>query len=315
MPEARTRSGSRKRSVARGLDTGPGGTAVAAAKPPPAARQGLAPVSFPAEIRVPPHRGAVIVAAAVETTPARPGPAQQDPPAPKSTRRGAARPAAEAAPAKEARPKRRKTAKPAAPKSAQKSARKSSRPAATSPATGRTLAKPRAAPRKPRKAATAADLPPPAAAPMAAVHPATFPVLAALPLPVRDEALVVPMDPPAPAAPATRPAPPAAATNLPRSRALVRPQVGLVARVVAWLDRLIPRRRRAALPKARTRLERPVPPPMAKPVRSGSIEELPASPETASELARRMLLQLSDENERLRREIEHLRAAASQTQP
>ena len=93
-------------------------------------------------------------------------------------------------------------------------------------------------------------------------------------------------------------------------RALVRQSTGPVARIVAWLTRLLPRKRKSALPRARTRLDQ-------SPHRPAALEPTPAAPaeatETTAELARRMLLQLSAENERLRRELEVLRGAMGPT--
>ena len=94
---------------------------------------------------------------------------------------------------------------------------------------------------------------------------------------------------------------------LPRGRAITRTGDGLVGRVVAWLSGLsfIPRKRRAPLPRARTTLA--VEPPMT------ARAEPPASPADSADdsLTRRMLLQLSEENARLRRELEALRAGAA----
>ncbi|WP_298197202.1 hypothetical protein [Novosphingobium sp.] len=282
MQDARTRARGRKRSIARRLEIEPGATVAMSAPAPGGPKRARAPAAFPTEIRVPPHRGAVIVAAPLEARPDLPSPVAEGGAGPKATPRRRTAQTAAGAPTKKTGPKRTKPA----PRSAGKQAN----PAKTDRST-RKVAKgtARTASRQPRAAATTP----------------------ALPLPAAPEALVV--SPAAPSVPATEAARPAPA-GLPRSRALVRPQSSLVARVVAWLDRLIPRRKRAALPKARTRLERKAfaPPAASEPAAVTPDPAVP--PESASDLARRMLLQLSEENERLRREIERLRAAASQPQ-
>lgn len=122
---------------------------------------------------------------------------------------------------------------------------------------------------------------------------------------------------PKPAAPAPRIAAPTPARSLaeaalispmPRSRALARQEHGLVGRVVAWLGRLVPRKPRRALPRARTRIERPAP---APPAIGATPDMAPVQRDEplSADLSRRMLLQLSQENERLRRELEALRAS------
>jgi hypothetical protein len=87
---------------------------------------------------------------------------------------------------------------------------------------------------------------------------------------------------------------------LPRSRAVARTGEGLIGRVVSWLSslNLVPRKRRAPLPKAQTTLR----PPSATPV-----TPVPTPAPDDDSLTRRMLLQLSEENARLRRELETLR--------
>lgn len=113
-----------------------------------------------------------------------------------------------------------------------------------------------------------------------------------------------------PASPARTLAEAALITPMPRSRALVRQDHGLVGRLVAWLGRLVPRKQRRALPRARSRIERPAPAaPAVSPVAATATvqREEPLS----ADLSRRMLLQLSQENERLRRELEALRASVS----
>lgn len=107
--------------------------------------------------------------------------------------------------------------------------------------------------------------------------------------------------PPAHAEPPSRPEP------LPRSRMLVSADGGLVARVVAWLGKLAPRKRRAALPRSLTRLRAPARTPAVVPGRPTPAET--ASPAGDDTLTRRMLLQLSEENARLRRELDLLRSA------
>ncbi|MBC2652141.1 hypothetical protein H7F50_04975 [Novosphingobium flavum] len=296
MQDARTRARGRKRSVARRLETEPDATVAVSAPAPGGPKWARGPAAFPTEIRVPPHRGAVIVAAPLEARPDQPAPATEGGAGTKATPRRRTGQTAASAPTKKTAPKRTKPT--------QRSAGKQTNSAKTDRST-RKVAKgtPRTASRQTRAAATTP----------------------ALPLPAAPEALV--QAPPAPSVPATegaRPAPivtPAGAApaglapaGLPRSRALVRPQSSLVARVVAWLDRLIPRRKRAALPKARTRLERKAVAPPAATEPAAMTPDPAAPPESASDLARRMLLQLSEENERLRREIDRLRAAASQPQ-
>ncbi|MBC2670478.1 hypothetical protein ACFOON_02895 [Novosphingobium piscinae] len=119
-----------------------------------------------------------------------------------------------------------------------------------------------------------------------------------------------PIDQPVTGAP-TAPATAAPLPTRPTGRALVRQDLGVVARVVAWLGRLLPRRRKAALPRARTRLERSAAPGTGAAPDPAPAPASPAGqPETTAELTRRMLLQLSAENERLRREVDALRSRA-----
>ena len=294
MHDVRTRTSRRQGTAGRKRDTAPQSVT---------ARAGQAP-AFPVEIRVPPHRGAVIVTAAAEPADPRAADAfcdgaeaQRLSPAPPPRKRRA-KPAATAA---TTAPIKRAAAQPRASKTRAGKTRAGKTPAGQAQ-TPKTRDAPAAKPRT-RK--------PPAPAPAEPARPrqrrpaATRP---AVPLPPATEALVVPAAPAAqPVGAAETAAPP---TALPRNRALVRSGGGLVARVVAWLDRLVPRRRRAALPRARTRLDR-----SARQDPAGHVAAArtgPPGPESAADLARRMLLQLSEENERLRREIERLRATADE---
>ena len=97
------------------------------------------------------------------------------------------------------------------------------------------------------------------------------------------------------------------AAPLPRSHTLVIADGGLVARVVAWLGKLAPRKRRAALPRSRIRLRAPAHTPTVVPDRPNPADT--ASPVGDDTLTQRMLLQLSEENARLRRELDLLRSA------
>lgn len=100
----------------------------------------------------------------------------------------------------------------------------------------------------------------------------------------------------------------------PRDRALVRQGTGAVARIVAWLTRLLPRKRKTTLPRARTRLDQsPSRSAEPGPTPTASLAAPAEATETTAELARRMLLQLSAENERLRRELEVLRGTQGPT--
>ncbi|MDE2619939.1 MAG: hypothetical protein KGL54_07220 [Sphingomonadales bacterium] len=235
---------------------------------------------FPRDITVPPHRGALIVAAPPGPgapprddyliAPARPAkPRQRTKPAGK----GAAAPRvgkSKQGPAKQGQPKPDRAKAGTTAKTAR------SRPSRSAPTTG-----------------AAAVTIQPAAVPLATVPPTTIPLagipLAAIPLAERLD---------------HRP--------LNRDRAMVRQGEGFVARMVAWLGRLMPRQRRTALPRVRTRLTRQdhaagaLAPAMAKP-------PTPPVADPGPELSRRMLLELSQENERLRREVAALRATLGET--
>ena len=237
---------------------------------------------FPRDITVPPHRGALIVAAPpgpgappgddyliAPTRPAKPR--QRTKPAGK----GAAAPRVDQP--KQGLPKPER-AKPAKAKPDRAKADTAGRTARSRPS--------RSAP----TAGAAAVTTQPAAVPLATVPPTTIPLaaipLAAIPLAERLD---------------HRP--------LNRDRALVRQGEGFVARMVAWLGRLMPRQRRTALPRARTRLTRqdhaaaaPAPAMAAPPVA-----------DAGAELSRRMLLERSPENERRRREVAARRATRGET--
>lgn len=94
---------------------------------------------------------------------------------------------------------------------------------------------------------------------------------------------------------------------LPRGRAVVAPSRGIVARMVNWLAGLAPRKKRAALPRARRSLRLP---PAGNPATASGPATMAATPPDGDGLIRRMMLELSEENARLRRELEALRLAA-----
>lgn len=157
----------------------------------------------------------------------------------------------------------------------------------------------RKAPEKPRRSADAAS--PAPARSLAAVVSLGPPPATAETRRLTD----VVADPGLAALPAERP--------VPRGRALVRVEARLVTRLVAWLDALLPRKKRRALPRVLTRLPRP-----AALVGTGTAEMVgtagapgtgPAPAPGAETLSRQMLIALSEENLRLRRELEALRAA------
>jgi hypothetical protein len=243
--------------------------------------------AFPLEVRVPPHRGALIVSAPSGPLPipAMPEYLITDAPARKSASKKARKAAGINAPVP-AKPKpKRKSAGPktrkAAPAAKVRAVRKAASPPALAEPVQITSAEPAPQPAPPPTAQ--APEPPPALA------PAPFPVLSA------------PLMAATPNAPITL-AERTAFTPQRRDRALVRSDNGLVARVVAWLGGLMPRKRRAALPRARTRLDR-------APASAAAQIASPPSGDADNNLAHRMMLQLSQENERLRRELEALRAA------
>jgi hypothetical protein len=103
---------------------------------------------------------------------------------------------------------------------------------------------------------------------------------------------------------------PALPPPIPRARALAPIRAGLVERVVGWLAALLPRKPRAAMPRARTSLSAAAP--ASRP--AGDIVGPPPQAPTPGaavaddSLSRRMLVALSEENLRLRRELEELRA-------
>lgn len=84
---------------------------------------------------------------------------------------------------------------------------------------------------------------------------------------------------------------------LARSQSLVAPGRSVVARIVGWLTKLAPRQKRSALPKAR------------KTLRAAPAVQIPVPTDDA--LTRRMMLELSEENARLRRELDALRLSSS----
>lgn len=227
---------------------------------------------FPRDVTVPPHRGALIVAA---------------PPAP------------------EVPPLDGYVIEPARPATPRKRAKSAGKNAAT-PRTGQ----PQQGKAKPDTAARSA--------PSRPARTRSVPTAKATPSPIKGEPAPAPsaaavMTQPA-APPIAPPIAPLAAVPLAerlahvpprRDRALVRQGGSVVARVVAWLGRLMPRQRRSALPRARTRL-----------IRQDHAAAGPMSPPAADagpELNRRMLLELSQENERLRREVAALRATLGET--
>lgn len=310
-----------------------------------------APPGFPRDVAVPPHRGALIELAATPdrshrarkeylvTAAPRQAPVDKAPGQTPAAEAPSAAPARKPRKSRAAAPKvaedgtttpRKKKAASRRKKGATTRVAAAKAGAAAQPVPAALAARPTAS-RRPRKAVPQGPGSPPAAVNDIgpATGPLTVPVTVTVTMP--DVELIVarlastlaptgecpapealaPVVLPAPAAaePATRldPAPaalaPAAATSIPRAplardRALVRTSSGLVARVVAWLGRLVPRQRRAALPRVRTRITSPA-----------------AAPRTAdpleSDLARRMLLQLSEENDRLRGELDRMQAAAA----
>lgn len=139
--------------------------------------------------------------------------------------------------------------------------------------------------------------------PITAAQGATPLVPAAIEVPAPVARLTVPIarkDPSAAAIPLSlRTAP------LPRAQSLVAPGRSVVARIVTWLTKLAPRKKRSALAKPRTTLRTPL-------VRREL--DVCASPATVrmtvaadDAMTRRMMLELSEENARLRRELEALR--------
>lgn len=325
------------------------------------------PPAFPSDVAVPPHRGAVI-----GNEPADSLSDYTIAPAPK-TKAGAKKPAnGKAAPKKPAAAKpgaKRTSPKPAAsrtkpvpittiapkpgskarPVKATAAAPSGLRPPAPPPAAADLVG---SGPETARPAATivsALEVEPALAAPPAT---AELPGVSAATEPDPLATFEVPSAPPPPresanaetaaAAPAIEPPPERPAQDSPApsaQRALVTQDNGLIGRLVAWLGRLVPRKRRVALPKARTRLERPVPPvlqpPSQPPVQaaapaptappaSGPEPGAPAVPlppaaeplalPTESILSGRMVLKLSEENSRLRRELEALRATVDKSE-
>lgn len=277
----------------------------------PAAARGS---GFPRDITVPPHRGALIVAA-----PSAPADALPDDyliaPAPPAKPRQRAKPAGKGAAAprvaqpKQGQPKQGRAKQDPAKRGKAKAAKPKTGPVVTTapPRPAPTLSVPTLSP--PTLSAAAATTQPVAGPPTTTapttIAPTAIPVapvpLAAIPLAAIPLAERLDHRPPR------------------RDRALVRQGEGFVARMVAWLGRLMPRQRRAALPRARTRLARQdhaaaalapaitaAPPAAAGPM-------TPPAADAGPELNRRMLLELSQENDRLRREVAALRATLGET--
>lgn len=291
------------------------------------------PPAFPLDVQVPPHRGAVIalapqgplpVSARSEylVTPARTplkrkkaaAPAAKAP-AKTDAKRAAKRPKpAGTAPARTPKPRKPKATLPPSPKPKRQAAANVAetdlvdtiRPIEiTAPPAAMSLST------TPASATPASANPAPAPIPVSVAWP-HIPDHASPATPVMAAATIAPVPPARPSARALPDRPAAVADAIPlaervvlppapRARALVRQSTGPVARIVAWLTGLLPRKRKTALPRARTRLDQPVRQTAPNPV---AVE----ATETTAELARRMLLQLSAENERLRRELEVLRA-------
>ncbi|HEY6870328.1 MAG TPA: hypothetical protein VI199_11300 [Novosphingobium sp.] len=302
--------------------------------------------SFPRDVAIPPHRGAVIGSELAEslsdytiaTKPkAKPGGKKQAGGKATAAKLAGARPVTGKSTAAKA-----PSAKAASAKATGAKATGGARPAArtASPKPSATP-KPSSAP-KPSTARSRAAIPPTpelvaAVAPTAASGPQPAltttagppPPPAAPPLPRETaNAETVPAEPVA--FPVSAPAETAGDGRPLEQRALVKPDQGPIGRLVAWLGRLVPRKRRAALPRARTRLARPASPPAAGP----SVAERVAAPApepaaapasgapivppapaaeplalpTESILSGRMVLKLSEENSRLRRELDALRA-------
>ena len=307
-----------------------------------------APPGFPRDVAVPPHRGALIELAATPDRPVRARkeylvtPAPRQPPAAEARStaparkprkpRAAAAVAPKIAEAGTTTPRKKKaTGQRTKGAATRVAAPKAGTSAKSAPAATAVRA---AASRRPRMVELQGPDSPPAVVP--ATGPLTVPVTVTVNMPnvelivarlastlartgdsatpCPDSAATDSPDPvvlptPAVTAAATRfdPAPaalaPAAAVAVPRpplarDRALVRTSTGLVSRVVAWLGRLVPRQRRAALPRVRTRIAQ-------------SAAAPPAAEPLESDLARRMLLQLSEENDRLRVELDRMRSAAA----
>lgn len=276
---ARQKPAARRKRRAAVKDDSPAPAPEASAPPfllaPPTGPIAARGPGFPRDITVPPHRGALIVAA----PPAPGGPATED---------------YLIAPARPAKPRQR------------------TKPAGKSAATPRVAQPKPSGPKRgaPKRGKVQDDT---------AAKAARGPIVAE-PTPAIPGATTGPVAPPPTGSPA---AIPLAAIPLAerldhgpprRDRALVRQGDGFVARMVAWLGRLMPRQRRSALPRARTRLTRqdhaaaPLAPAIGFPPPSAAGPMMQPVADAGPELSRRMLLELSEENERLRREVAALRA-------
>ena len=303
-----------------------------------------APPAFPGEVTVPPHRGAVIEPAPADslsdyTIQAKP---KAKPSGKTGTgKTGAAKSGSSKTGSGKSGPKKAATVKqatiPTAAERARSAAARAAQASAAAPspaaesvvesAGADTIPPATALPQEtPARADEPAGTPPAAELAQApeqpgAAAPAGIAAADALAQPSTAALASPAVIPPQPAAQPVA----AATTARPEQRALVRQERGLIARVVAWLGRLAPRKQRASLPKARTRLERPVQPvapvaaapqPMPQPMSMSMPIPDAAPPEAAlplkteSILSGRMVLKLSEENSRLRRELEALRAAA-----
>lgn len=281
--------------------------------------------SFPSDVAIPPHRGAVIGTEPADSLSDYPIARPKAKPGSKTTKASGKSAGTKAVQAKAPAARSGAAKATTAPRPTPRSA--SPKPSATRT---RTAA---ARPAGPAGDASRATEPVGTVAPVQELAPIGQPAQSDPP-PPRESAHAesVPVEPAAPPIVAPAEAAPAPAEPPPAGqRALVKQDHGLIGRLVAWLGRLVPRKRRAALPRARTRLERPAAPPAVPtataapapapmprpdPAPTASAPAVPLTPAaeplvlpTESILSGRMVLKLSEENSRLRRELDALRAS------